>query len=327
MNDTDLPPLPKGGAEDPRVCAIARLYLAILPDLPLEQVQAVFRHVATCADCAAEWRLLTRATDLARQLAELAPPPHVDQTVMAAIAAGGRECPPELVYPTRSQRISRTRRSPWLIGQVAAASAVLLLAFLTVLDFLSGPLTTSERFTLPGNLSWSGYVLYHRETRVGADGVRYHVTCYHDLGTGRMYVETLTTSGLDILVVKDEQTVLGLDLTHHLAQWDINGWDVDDSLFNLARLRSDLEAGHAFYLGRDYFDGQEVYRIRLRNGLVLLLDMRYRPVNALRDVRGPGTGEPLYETLTLLPAAQVPGTLWEIRVPAGFRWGRLPAGP
>jgi hypothetical protein len=322
MNNTTMPPIPTDG---PQSCATVRLYLAVLSDLPAEQVRALFQHVDTCAGCAAELRLLTQATQLVTNLAELAPPPSVDRAVMAAIAARSRRCPPELGHPARSHRTLPTHRTLWLMGQVAAA--LMLLAFLSAHHFLSGPLTTSQTFVLPASLSWSGYVLYYSETKLGANGMRYRINCYHDLGTGRMHVETITGGGLDIVAVGNEQVLLGEDLVHHIAQWGVNAWSVDDSLFNLAQLRSDLEAKRAVYLGTDHFDGQEVYRIGLRNGLVLLLDRHYLPVNVLRNAHGPGTGEPIYETLTFLPASQVPSTLWDTNVPPGFQMGRLPERP
>jgi len=62
----------------------------------------------------------------------------------------------------------------------------------------------------------------------------------------------------------------------------------------------------------------------MRNGLVLLLDTHYLPVNVLRNASGAGTGQPLYEMLSMLPATEVPATFWEARIPAGFRIGILP---
>jgi hypothetical protein len=203
----------------------------------------------------------------------------------------------------------------------------MLLAPLTAIPFLSASPAPPRAFAMPVTLSWSGYVLYYRETKVGANGVRYRVNCYYDLGTGRMHVETITGGGLDIVVVGDEQIMLGEDLVHHIAEWGANAWSVDDSLFNLMQLRHDRQANRAVYDGIDRFEGREVYRIRWKQGLVLLLDMRYQPVNVLRDARGPATGQPIYERLTMLPASQVPNTLWDTQVPAGFRLGRLPVGP
>jgi hypothetical protein len=139
-----------------------------------------------------------------------------------------------------------------------------------------------------------------------------------------MHVETIAGDDLDIVAVGHRQELLGKDLVHHIAQWGANAWGVDDSLFDLGQLRADLQTHRAVYLGQETFRGKEVYRIRMRNGLVLLLDRQYLPVNVLSNASGPGTGEPLYETLMMLPATQVPATLWEARIPAGFRVGMLP---
>jgi hypothetical protein len=78
------------------------------------------------------------------------------------------------------------------------------------------------------------------------------------------------------------------------------------------------------YLGQGTFRGQEVYRIRMSNGLVLLLDTHYLPVNVLQNASGSGTSKPLYEMLSMLPATQVPAALWEVHIPAGFQLGMLP---
>jgi hypothetical protein len=192
---------------------------------------------------------------------------------------------------------------------------------------LSGLLAMHKAFALPADLSWSGYVLYHAETKIGANGMRYHINCYHDLGTGRMRVETSAGDNLDIVTVGDKQSLLGEDVIHHVAQWGASNWSVDDSIFDMAQLRSDLQTNRAFYEGRGYFDGQEVYRIRTRNGLVLLLDMHYRPVNVLRSAGSSHAGEPIYERLSMLPASQIPDALWNMNVPEGFQMGRLPEGP
>ena len=273
MNHTDLPPLPRAGTSGPQVCAVVRLYLAVLDDVPAEQVQVVSEHVHTCAGCAAEHRLMMQAASLAADLTEYAPPPQVDQAILAAISTWSSVHPSERIHAIRSsQRTAHTRRSFWLPGHVVAVA--MLLALLTAVHVLSASPAPPRAFALPVPLSWSGYVLYYRETKVGA-----------------------------------------------------NAWSVDDSLFNLTQLRHDLQANRAVYEGMDRFEGQEVYRIRWKHGLVLLLDRRYQPVNVLREARGPGTGQPIYEMLTLLPAAQVPSTLWETNVPPGFQMGRLPERP
>jgi hypothetical protein len=65
-----------------------------------------------------------------------------------------------------------------------------------------------------------------------------------------------------------------------------------------------------------------VYRIRFRDGLVMLLDMQYRPVNVLS-----GTGEPLYTSLQLLSPSQVSPSMWDMSIPPGYHMGTLPPTP
>ena len=207
------------------------------------------------------------------------------------------------------------------------AAAAVLVVVMMMPQLLSALFSPPRAFALPANLSWSSYVLYHTETVVGTHGVQYHIHCYHDLGKGSMRVETTAGIDLDIVAVGDGQELLGEDLIHHIAQWGADAWGVDDSLFDLAQLRADLQAYRAIYLGQGTFQGQEVYRIRWRHGLVLLLNTHYLPVNVLRNASGPGTGQPLYETLMMLPAPQVPATVWDARVPTGFRVGMLPMHP
>ncbi len=319
MMDADLPPL-IGSVYGPSACATVQLYLAVLDDVTPEQAQLVFEHVKSCATCEAELRMLRRVALLATDSAEFAPPPRVDQVVMAAIMLTGQA--PHHVF---TRRFLRERRSPWLM--LFAAAAVLVVVMLTTPQLLSALFSPPRAFALPANLSWSRYVLYHTETMVGTHGVQYHINCYHDLGTGSMRVETTAGIDLDIVAIGNDQVLLGEDLIHHLAQWGANAWGVDDSLFDLGQLRTDFQAHRAVYLGLDTFQGKEVYRIRWRHGLVLLLDTRYLPVNVLRNASGPGTGQPLYETLLMLPTTQVPATVWNARVPAGFRVGMLPTRP
>jgi len=317
MMDADLPPISRAGDSRHSVCATVQLYLAVLDDVSPEQAQLVFEHVKSCATCEAERRMLSRVAPLATGLDEFAPPPRVDQVVMAAITLTGQAPHHEF-----TRRFMRERRSPWLM--LFAAVAVLVAVMITTPQLLSALFSPPRAFALPANLSWSGYVLSHTETMVGTSGVQYHIHCYHDLGTGRMHVETTAGKDLDIVAVGNDQVLLGEDLIHHLAQWGANAWGVDDSLFDLGQLRTDLQAHRAVYLGQGTFRGQEVYRIRMGNGLVLLLDTQYLPVNVLHNASRPGVGEPLYETLIMLPATQVPAALWEAHIPAGFQIGMLP---
>jgi len=318
MDNTNLPPIPER-VDDPQACATVRLYLAVLDNLPPEQVQALYQHIDNCPACAAELRLLNQATHLVADFAErseTAPSAHVDQAVMAALAARNGEP----VFATAQPRVLRKHEYPLRrIAQVAVA-AMLLLAALTAVYFHS---QTAQAFVIPGNVSWSSYVLYHSETLVGAHGTPYHVESYHDLSTNRMHVETTIAGQLDVVAVSDGQTILSMDMMHHVVQWGCNSWSVDDSLFDLATLRSDLQAHRAVYLGKDHFHGQEVYRIRARNGLVLLLNMQYMPVNVLRS----GTSEPMYDTLTWLRLTQVSSSMWDMSLPQGFQMGTMPERP
>jgi len=323
MNNTDLPPVPRAGESGPQVCATIRLYLAILDDLSPEQVNQVFRHASICQACTAEYQLMNSTTHLVADLPTTTPSARVDAAIMAMTAKTARNGAQsrKLVRPVRPRR-----RLTWLIGQLAVA-AVLLIGLLTATHFIGLAPGGSQTFQLRPDLSWSGYVLYHTQTMTGANGMIYQVNSYHDLGTDRMHVETMVDGQLDVIAVGDQHTMLGKDMIHHVAQWGADAWAVDDSIFDLAQLRHDLQTKAAVYLNKDNFRGQEVYRIRYQGGLVLLLDMDYLPVNVLQGATGLGTGEPMYNTLELMPASQVAASMWDMSIPAGFQMGTLPAKP
>jgi len=318
MNNTDLPPVPRTGESGPQVCATIRLYLAILDDLSPEQLNQVFRHVSICQACTAEYQLMNSTTHLVADLPTTTPSARVDAAIMAITTNAVRSEAPsrKLVRPVRPRRLT------WLIGQLAVA-AVLLIGLLTATHFIGLAPGGSQAFQLPPNLSWSGYVLYHTQTMTGANGMIYQVNSYHDLGTDRMHVETMVDGQLDVVAVGDQHTMLGKDMIHHVAQWGADAWAVDDSIFDLAQLRHDLQTKAAVYLDKDNFKGQEVYRIRYQGGLVLLLGMDYLPVNVLQGA----AGEPMYNTLELMPAYQVAASMWDMSIPAGFQMGTLPAKP
>lgn len=333
----NLPSLPEAGARGPQVCATVQLYLAVLDDLPREQVDAVMQHVNTCASCAAEYHLLSRATYAMRSMSASAPSARVDQAIMLLIAARSAtsvaviEKQPVrvgvLAEPVHAQR--RWQPSFWTISQIAA-SVILLLGLITVARYVMGVPPAKTGFALPENLSWDAYVIYHSETRIANDGEHYVVNTYHDLANGDMHTETLMNNTLDVVAIEDSTVILGLDMMHHIAQWGAQSWGVDqseESLFNLPELRSDLDSHKDVYLGTDVFHGQDVYRVRSTNGLVLLLDTHYMPVNILRGAVGPGTGEPIYTTVTLMQPATVSSSMWDMSVPAGFQMGALPARP
>jgi hypothetical protein len=279
-----------------------QVYLAVLDDVSPEQAQPVFEHVRSCGHCQAELRLLSQVAPLATAFDEFAPPAPVDQAVMAAISARG-----QMPHHVFAHRFLRERRSPWLM--LFAAAAELVVMTMTTFPLLGALFSAPRAFTLPANLLWSGYVLYHTETMNGVSAVKYHIRCYHDLESGFMHVKNTEGNDLDIVAVGTGQELLGEDLVHYIADWGATTWGMDDSLFDLGQLRADLHSHHAMYLGQGTFRGQEVYRIRMSNGLVILLDMRHLPVNVLQNAGGSGTSKPLHETLMMLPATQVPAVL------------------
>lgn len=331
MNQADLPPLPSPGATGAGVCAIMRLYIAVAQDISAEQLRVVSDHMQTCELCAREHLHVQRATRLVAALEASNPSSRVDQAVMAAIATrAGHSSEHKSASPPRPIALPRrSRRTPMRIAATLAAVAALLLVVFATAQFLSGYFLPGQQtaFALPTHLSWGAYVLYHTQTKVTAQGEPYQVSTYHQLATNHMNVETVMDGKIDVMMVTDGDKALGLDMMHHVAQWDAHNWSVDESMFDLARLRQDLQARRAVYLGKEDFKGQQVYRIRCDNGLVLLLDMQYRPVNVLQGANGPGTGTPVYTTVRLLSPAQVPASMWSMTIPQGFKMGTLPKNP
>jgi hypothetical protein len=336
MDYTNLPPLPAANQSGPAVCAVIRLYLAIIDDLTEEQATLLNAHLATCAACGEEFHILERATWLVGSAVATTPSPRVDAAIRAMIEGRGqRQRPvttphpvfvPAPVFITR--RPAPRRRLVSLAGGLVTA-AVVLLALFASLHFSSIFDTTGVHtaFALPANLSWNQYVLYHSETRNAAGGQLYHVDSYDELDSGNMRVETKMDNELDVIAVGNNQETVGMDTLHHVAQMGADRWMVDDSLFDLQQLRHDFQTKDATYIGTDTFRGQAVYRIRCKDGLVMLLDMQYRPVNVLRGAVGPGTGEPIYTSLQLLPPSQVSPSMWDMSVPPGYHMGTLPAQP
>ncbi len=326
----DLPPIPRAGEIGPDVCAAVRLYLAIIDDLTPQQVEQLSEHVVTCAACSREFESLEHATQLVGSLAASAPSPHVDAALFALMEHNrGTRQTPTLVATQRSRRTSRRRKLTWIGGELVAAAAIILALFASAHVFGifgagGGPQTA---FALPSTLSWNQYVLYHSQTRTAADGALYLVESYHEMATGNMHVETKMDGQLDVVAVGNDKEMLGMDMIHHIAQMGADQWSVDDSIFNLNELRHELQSHEASYLGIDAFRGQSVYRIRSQNGLVILLDMHYMPVNVLRGAAGPGTGSPIYTNLAMMPASQVSDSMWDMSVPPGYRMGTLPSQP
>src|SRR5690242_8887261 len=89
MDTMNLPPLPPANSRGPEVCAIVRLYLAVIDDLTPEQTMLLQSHLATCATCQEEFRILERATWLVSNAVRTAPSPRVDAAIRAVIE--GRE--------------------------------------------------------------------------------------------------------------------------------------------------------------------------------------------------------------------------------------------
>jgi hypothetical protein len=336
MDNTNLPPLPAAHQSGPEVCAVVRLYLAVIDDLTEEQVALLHTHIATCMACEEELRLLEHATWLVGSAVATAPSPRVDFAIRALIEGRGQRqqpvtAPHPVFVPTPAfitRRRAPRRRLVSLTGGLVTA-AVLILALFASLHFSSifDNAGKQSAFALPANLSWNQYVLYHSENRIGADGQLYQVNSYDDMSTGDMRVETKMENQLDVIAIGNNQETIGMDTIHHVAQMGADNWMVDDSLFDLQQLRHDFQTKDATYIGTDTFRGQAVYRIRYKDGLVMLLDMQYRPVNVLRGAVGPGTGEPIYTSLQLLPPSQVSASMWDMSIPPGYHMGTLPTTP
>ncbi len=337
MRESVLPPLPPPHARGSQVCSIVQLYLAVLDDLPFEQVQAVLEHVYECSLCLQEYQLFNRTTRLLKTLGESEPSPRVTQAVRQSIAARwglGESLPLSTLSapstPLPVSQISRSiparvsgRRRWSLLLSAAAVLLLLLLSAMLVRNFLLP--SSSSAFALPAQLSWGGYVLYHSQTRMGSQGQPYRVETYHNLGTGELHVETTLPGRLDVVVVSDGRQMLGLDMMHQIAQWNPAPWSTiaSDDVFDLSNLRRDLQSGRAVYLGTGRFQGQQVYRIHLPSNEVLLLDMHYRPVNLLY-ASGSQQGQPVYDRLRLLRTSQVSEDMWRMSLPPGFHLGTLP---
>jgi hypothetical protein len=182
--------------------------------------------------------------------------------------------------------------------------------------------------TLPASLSWNKYVLYEEQTMTSSQGQNYTMTSYHDMSTDNENIEVVVPGKIDVVVVKDTQKSLGLDMLHNIAQWDAPSWiQSDTSMFNLERLRKDLQTGQATCLGKDLYKGQAVYQVRVPDGKQLLLDMNYMPVNVLENADSTGTGTPMYTTLRWLNPAEIPSSTWDMTVPTNFNMGTLPPEP
>jgi hypothetical protein len=336
MNNFDFPPFPAPGTRGPQVCEATRFYLALVDDLPFEQVRALAEHVKGCLECTAEFRLLQKTTRMLADLPESTPSARVDDAVLTFLrrqqsvkSMPGQSYPArravrKLQRPPASGRSSFIRRRAGALALVAALTLALAVVFLPGLIWPRGSATT---FALPSNLTWNGYVLHYAQTRNDARGESYQVDVYQDLGTNQMHIESKMPGRFDVVVVTDQQDMLGKDMMHHVAQKGdaVANWSVDGSAFDLGQLRQDLAAQHALYLGQSTFMGQQVYQIRLGSDQVLLLNMQYLPVNVLHSSSDAGTSTPLYAICKLIPTAQVSDSMWNMQVPSNFHMGRMPA--
>ncbi|GCE19474.1 hypothetical protein [Dictyobacter kobayashii] len=321
-----LPPLPAVNSSGPDVCSVMRLYLAVWDDLTVSQKELVYYHVQSCAECKKEQRILSRTTQMLQQLPITEPAPHVDDAVMRAIAARRNNrshtlAPSDVVLPFAPR--SRQQRSPWRLAGILAAAALLILAVGLSISLLTAP--HLQAFALPANLSWNNYILFSKQTMANAQGQQYEVMAYHNMSVNMVNVETVMPGKIDVVVVADQQKALGMDMMHHVAQWDAQEWVHSQTFFDLNQLRNELNDGSAVYLGKGTFQGKEVYRIRYPDGHVLLLDMHYMPVNILPPSEEAHT--PMYDTVQWLLPTQVSASMWDMQVPGNFRMGQLPGHP
>lgn len=338
MNDVDFPLFPAPGKKGPQVCEAVRVYLAVVDDLPFEQVRILSEHVQECPDCAREFRHIQQATHLIRTLPESSPSARVDEAILAAIKSRSEASPSSVeLHPTTQNPVTprppsirkrATTARRWS-GALALAAALILLilgvAYLRGLIFSTG--NNALALQLPNTLSWNGYVLHYTQTMTDKQGAPYQVEVYQDLATNQMHIESTMENKFDVVVVTDEQNMTGKDMMHHVAETGngVESWAVDGSMFNLSHLRQDLDAHRMTYLGKETFQGREVFLLHASDGQVLLLDAHYFPVNVLRDYQGPGTGTPIYSTFDLMKATEVSSSLWNMQVPSDFHMGHLPA--
>lgn len=338
MNPGDFPPFPATGARGPQACKAVRFYLAIVDDLPFEQVSILSTHIHTCPACATEFRLLQNTTHLIAALPPSIPAAHVDQAILVAIARRGKTFRGSIQLHTEKSRNTepiarrlpvrkppRRRPTGMLVGVAVLFLLILIGIFLRGLIFPAS--NNSQAFQFPHNLSWNGYVLHYTQTMASGQEEHYQVEVYQDLGTNQMHIESSMPNQFDVIVVTDTQTMLGKDMMHHVAQIGnmVQPWAINGSLFDLTHLRQNLATHHMNYLGQETYEGQKVYLVQTDSGHVLLLNMQYLPVNVLQYFTTPGTGTPLYTTFNLMPSTSVSDSMWNMQVPSDFHMGRLPA--
>ena len=341
----DLPPLSQSQIAIPNspICETMQLYLAVWNDLTPRQMRAVEAHIQACPRCMQEQKGMRNISTAFAQLPATQPSAHVDRAILEAIAARSRAT---LSSPSASSKdISSASLARWLPANsnsnlprrrtarrpgvpVLALAAVLVVALLSALYFalhMIMPGSSQTTFILPTNVSWNNYVLNQEQTIKSTSGSNYHVICYHNMSDDSMNIEITGANQFDVVVVKDPQKALSLDMVNRVAQWGMPDWaQIDDSIFDASHLRADLASGRAVYLGTSLYQGQEVYRIRLANNKVMLLNMKYIPVNVLDNVDQNGNGQTVYQFLHWLPPSQVPDSMWDITIPGDFHIGTLP---
>lgn len=334
MKDLDLPPFPYVDSQEPRLCETVRFYLAIIDDLSFEQVCVLSEHTQKCAACAAEFGLLQQTTHLLNRLPASVPSGRVDAAVLMALHSSRPAVRASIQSHTSTRhQISRSsvKGLPGGLWRARNLALVAALLFLLVTGIFLHNLTLATgkapAFQLPTHLTWGSYVLHYTQTRIDQQHKPYQIEVYQDLGTNSMHIESSMEGVFDVVVVTDHQKMLGKDMMHHVAEEDKNveNWAVDGSLFDLALLRQRLASGYAVYQNKGIFQGQDVYQIRVGNGLVLLLNMQYLPVNVLSTANLSHSGEPLYSTCVLVPSEQVSDSMWDMSVPPGFQMGQIPA--
>ncbi len=327
MSEHNLSFRPNASPQEPMpyTCETARPYLAVWDELSPEQRARLATHLRSCSACSIEQGILKQATHMIATLEMSSPSARVDKAVMDAILARDQH-----VNVLRFMPISRQQRSTKILqfSSLLLAAVVVLVATFTTVRIMKTPSSSKQAFLLPATLSWSAYILYHSQTKLDAKGRQYRVESYHYLSNGYLNVETIQQGTVHVVLVDDGRTTLGMDEMRRVAQYNAQGWSIDmgqESLFDANEVRHEISTKQASYLDTDIFRGTTVYRIRCANGLVLLLDTKYNPVNILAGAVGPGTGEPIYDTVSLLPPRSVASSMWSMQVPAGFKMGLLPA--
>jgi hypothetical protein len=273
---------------------------------------------------------MRRATRQVGGLPTTTPSPHVDQAVLAAIAARRRGASSASSIRLVRQRTRRSTKR--IVAEIAALAAVFMLALLGISHLLMQTFggSVQQAFAIPASTSWNGYVLYHIQTMTASNGKKMVVTTYLDMSNGDQNVETKMGNQMDVVVVTDtsKNEALGMDMMHNVAQWNAQAWTQDESLFNLTTLRQGLASGKVTYMGTTTFSGQTVYQLLNKaDGTILLLNKSYAPVQVLEKTATSSAAAPMYDTFLVLPAARVPNSTWNMTVPKNFKMGTLPTTP